>query len=142
MMTRTGLEDAVERLRESALVSRTRFDAPLGPLTTYRVGGPAAALVTVENEGDLDELAALIATTGVAVVPIGRGSNLLIADEGFPGIAVMLGGGFAAIAVDATTVTAGAAAKLPVVARTTVHHGLTGFEWAVGVPGSVGGGRR
>ncbi|NIR41853.1 MAG: UDP-N-acetylmuramate dehydrogenase [Actinobacteria bacterium] len=139
MTARTRLDEALDRLRDGPLVSRTRFDEPLGPLTTYRVGGAAAALVTVENEGDLDALGSLIAATGVVVVPLGRGSNLLVADAGFAGLAVLLGGGFAAIGVDGTTVTAGAAAKLPVVARTTVQQGLTGFEWAVGVPGSVGG---
>ena len=52
---------------------------------------------------------------------------------------MVLGGGFAEVAVDGTTVRAGGAARLPVVARTSVQHGLTGFEWAVGVPGSIGG---
>lgn len=70
---------------------------------------------------------------------IGRGSNLLVADSGFDGIAVVLGDGFAGIDIDGTTVSAGGAANLPVVARATVAHGLTGFEWAVGVPGSIGG---
>jgi UDP-N-acetylmuramate dehydrogenase len=71
---------------------------------------------------------------------IGRGSNLLIADRGFPGVIVHLAGDYAGIAVvDETVVIAGAAAKLPVVARTTVGYGLSGFEWAVGVPGSIGG---
>ena len=52
---------------------------------------------------------------------------------------MVLGSGFAEIAVEGTLVTAGAAAKLPIVARTTVQAGLAGFEWAVGVPGSIGG---
>ena len=65
---------------------------------------------------------------------------MLVADRGFDGLVVHMAGDYAAInVVDETIVIAGAAAKLPVVARTTVGYGLTGFEWAVGVPGSIGG---
>jgi UDP-N-acetylmuramate dehydrogenase len=73
------------------------------------------------------------------VLVVGKGSNLLVADRGFPGLALVLGEHFAAIEIDGTVVRAGAAASLPVVARRTVAAGLAGFEWAVGVPGSVGG---
>ena len=73
------------------------------------------------------------------VVALGRGSNLLVADAGFAGVAVVLGEGLAGIEVEGTTVTAGGRASLPVVARRSASAGLTGFEWAVGVPGSVGG---
>ena len=74
---------------------------------------------------------------------VGRGSNLLVADAGFGGIAVLLDpDGFGAVAIEGTTVRAGAAVPLPALARQTVEAGLTGLEWAVGVPGSVGGGVR
>ena len=66
---------------------------------------------------------------------VGKGSNLLVADAGFAGVAVVLGEGFAGIEVDGERVRAGGAAALPVVARRTVREGLAGFEWAVGVPG-------
>ncbi len=69
----------------------------------------------------------------------GRGSNLLVADRGFAGVAVVLGEGLASVEVDGTTVVAGGWASLPVVARRSAAAGLSGFEWAVGVPGSVGG---
>ena len=121
---------------------RVEADVPLGPLTTYRVGGPATRLVTVEDDGDLGELDGLVRESGLPVLVVGKGSNLLVADAGFPGIAVVLGERFAEITVDGTTVRAGGAAALPVLARRTVAAGLTGLEWAVGVPGSVGGGVR
>jgi UDP-N-acetylmuramate dehydrogenase len=70
---------------------------------------------------------------------VGRGSNLLVADEGFDGIVITLGDGLASIDISGTTVRSGGAAPLPVVARRTAAAGLTGFEWAVGVPGSIGG---
>jgi UDP-N-acetylmuramate dehydrogenase len=124
------------------LAGLAQADVPLGPLTTYRVGGPAALLARVEDDAQLARVAATVAQTGVDVLVVGKGSNLLVADAGFPGLAIVLGDAFAAVDVDGTTVRAGGAAALPVVARRTVAAGLAGFEWAVGVPGSVGGGVR
>jgi UDP-N-acetylmuramate dehydrogenase len=114
-------------------------DVPLGPRTTYRVGGPAALLVEVADDDAVAAVAAAVAATGVDVVVVGKGSNLLVADAGFPGLALVLGERFAQITIAGTSVRAGGAAALPVVARRTVAAGLTGFEWAVGVPGSIGG---
>ena len=122
-----------------ALGSRARRDEPLGPRTTYRVGGPAALFVEVDDDDALAAVASAVAATAVDVLVVGKGSNLLVADAGFPGLALALGEAFAGIEIDGTTVRAGAAAPLPVVARRTASAGLTGFEWAVGVPGSVGG---
>ena len=115
-------------------------DVPMGALTTYRVGGRAAAMVVVDDHETLSAVAAAVAGTGIPVMTLGRGSNMLVADRGFDGLVVHMAGDYAAInVIDETIVIAGAAAKLPVVARTTVGYGLTGFEWAVGVPGSIGG---
>jgi UDP-N-acetylmuramate dehydrogenase len=114
-------------------------DMPLGPLTTYRVGGPAALFVEASSVDHLRRVAGAVAATGLPTLVVGKGSNLLVADAGFPGVAVVLGPTFAGIAIDGTRVEAGGAAALPVVARRTVRAGLAGFEWAVGVPGSVGG---
>jgi UDP-N-acetylmuramate dehydrogenase len=80
-----------------------------------------------------------VAATGLDVLVVGKGSNLLVAEAGFDGVAVVLGDGFTAVDIAGTRVWAGGAAALPVVARQTVRAGLTGFEWAVGVPGSIGG---
>ena len=121
------------------LGGRVRADVPLGPLTTYRVGGAAALFAEARFVDDLRALASVVAETGVAVLVVGKGSNLLVADAGFDGLAIVLGEGFATVDIDGTTVVAGAAAALPVVARRTAAAGLTGFEWAVGVPGSIGG---
>ncbi|MEJ5254487.1 MAG: UDP-N-acetylmuramate dehydrogenase [Acidimicrobiales bacterium] len=112
---------------------------PLGPMTTYRVGGPAALFVRAEEDEHLRLVARAVRETGVEVLIVGNGSNLLVADAGFAGLAVALGETYATIEVVGTLVRAGAAALLPVVARRTAAAGLTGFEWAVGVPGSIGG---
>jgi UDP-N-acetylmuramate dehydrogenase len=106
---------------------------------TYRVGGPLAVLAHVATVEALAELAEIAVALSVPTLAIGRGSNLLVADTGFAGLAIHLVDGFAETTIDDRTVVAGGAAALPVVARATVAAGLTGFEWAVGVPGSIGG---
>ncbi|MDG2027387.1 MAG: UDP-N-acetylmuramate dehydrogenase [Acidimicrobiales bacterium] len=135
----TALASLLERLADGPLAPRVESDAPLGARTTYRVGGRAAALVTLHRTSEADVLAAATAGLGVDTVTIGRGSNLLVSDDGFSGLVVVLAEDYEAVSVEGRDVHAGAAAKLPVVARATVNAGLTGFEWAVGVPGSVGG---
>jgi UDP-N-acetylmuramate dehydrogenase len=95
--------------------------------------------VLVDHDADLARVAAAVARSGVEVLVVGKGSNLLVADAGFAGLALQLGPTFAEVTVSGTTVRAGGAASLPVVARRSAAAGLTGFEWAVGVPGSIGG---
>jgi len=114
-------------------------DEPLGPFTTYRVGGPASVFATPRDTAELRTVAEFVRETGVPVLVVGRGSNLLVADSGFEGIAVSLSAIAEWIDFDGSTVIAGAAVALPVLARRCVAAGLVGFEWAVGVPGSVGG---
>src|SRR3989442_3048879 len=130
--------DAVARAA-ALLGDRARRDVPLGPLTTYRVGGTAALFVEAAGDADLAAVSGAVRESGVPVLVLGRGSNLLVADAGFPGLVVALGRGFAAVDVDGTRVRAGGAVSLPVLARRTAAAALTGLEWAVGVPGSVGG---
>lgn len=121
------------------LGTRVRRGVPIGPLTTYRVGGAAELCFDVESDDDLTALARAASQSRVEVLVVGKGSNLLVADTGFDGLAVVLGEEFETVTIDGPIVTAGAAAPLPVVARRTAAAGLTGFEWAVGVPGSIGG---
>lgn len=154
-----------------ALGPRGRPDVPLGALTTYRVGGWAAVGVTVATPADVAAAAQAVHASGLPALIVGRGSNLLIADGGFPGIAVMMAGSagqvsraregslagagpgdapdtpFLAVAIDQVgedqaEVAAGAGVSLPSLARRSAEAGLRGLEWAVGVPGSVGGGIR
>ena len=121
-----------------------RRDVPLAPFCTYRVGGSAALFVEPESVSDLERVREAVLSSGCPTLVVGKGSNVLVADRGFPGIVLHLGAegaGFDEIEIDAETAVcrAGAAAFLPVVARRTAAAGLTGFEWAVGVPGSIGG---
>lgn len=122
---------------------RLEHDRSLGPLSTYRVGGAARRFVEVADADELVRIAAALAREvrpdPDAVLVVGRGSNLLVADRGADVLALHLGEGFTSIEVTGDRVRAGGATSLPVLARRTVAAGLTGFEWAVGVPGSVGG---
>ncbi len=131
-MTRT--DDALAELG-----SLGQSDVSLGPWCTYRVGGRAAVFVEATSVADLEAVHRAVTATGCPTLVVGRGSNLLVADAGFDGIVVHLGGAFDEITIEGERVIAGGAALLPVVARQSVKAGLTGFEWAVGVPGSVGG---
>jgi UDP-N-acetylmuramate dehydrogenase len=139
----TALDVLADRLGERAL-----RDAPLGERTTYRVGGTAALLVEARTAEDLHAVSEALGASEVPILVVGRGSNLLVSDKGFAGLAVVLSGEFEAI--DAITedrdgivsVRAGGAVALPVLARRCSDQGRTGLEWAVGVPGSVGGGVR
>jgi UDP-N-acetylmuramate dehydrogenase len=130
-----------QRLQRAAseLGSLVRVDEPLGPLTTYRVGGAAAIFASPKSLAELSAVAAVVARYDLAVLVVGRGSNLLVADAGFAGVALSLAEWADGIEISGLDVHAGSAVALPVLARRTAAAALTGFEWAVGVPGSIGG---
>jgi UDP-N-acetylmuramate dehydrogenase len=140
-MTAAAVADADDALAAAAAVlgDRARRNVALGPFTTYGVGGPAALLLEAADADALALARRAVAASGVPVLVVGRGSNLLVADSGFRGLAITLGDFFADIHPGDGLVGAGAAVSLPVLARRTAGLGLRGLEWAVGVPGSVGG---
>ena len=129
------------------LGDRLRRDVALAPMTTYRVGGSAALFVDALGIDDLNAVAEVRRVTGVPVLVVGRGSNMLVADSGFDGIALSIASFADSIDLPdehAATgapclVRAGGGVSLPVLARRTAAAGIAGFEWAVGVPGSIGG---
>jgi len=116
-------------------------DAPLAPLTRFRVGGPAEVLFRPE---DADDLAGFLAAkpADVPVTVIGVGSNLLVRDGGVPGVVVRLGKGFAGIAVEGNRIRAGGGALDPAVADAATKAGIAGLEFLIGVPGTMGGAAR
>jgi len=119
-----------------------REHVPLAPLTTYRFGGPARWMLDAESEADVVRLAEALGEEPerVPVIVLGRGSNVVISDAGFPGVVIRPGSGLAGIDLRGDgTVAAGAAAALPMVARRTAEAGRGGLEFFVGIPGSVGG---
>ena len=125
------------RLR-AAFGDRVEAQAPLAPLTTFKVGGPADWLVTVRNG---DEIATALAIAGefdVPVTPLGGGSNVLIADAGLRGLILRIHGG-EVMQIDASTVRADAGVTMNGLVRWTVNRGVAGLEAWAGTPGTVGG---
>ena len=116
-----------------------RSNVPLASMTTYRVGGKTAHLARPQSMADLRSLADICSEHGLRPLMIGNGSNLLIADSGFDGIAISLCDMASQLSYDGVRVKAGAAVLLPQMSRRLAAAAVTGFEWAVGVPGSVGG---
>src|SRR5688500_3571281 len=133
------------RLSERAQ-GTVQTDYPLSGLTTYRVGGPAAVYFEPEGITDIEPLAELLGDEpDVPVLALGRGSNLVISDEGFEGVVVRLGMSFSWIRPrdeDDAGMTAGSATPLPLLANWAARRSLAGVEFAVAIPGSVGGGVR
>lgn len=127
-------QEALARLGSIATANES-----LAQYTTYRVGGDAAVFASPRNEDDLHLVAEVVRDTGLPTLVVGRGSNLLVADAGFAGIVVSLANMAEWVRFEDVVVNVGAAMALPVLARRCVAAGLVGFEWAVGVPGSVGG---
>lgn len=122
-------------LTDLVLKGTVREGVDLGPLTTYKVGGLARWLLDADQIHDLEA----VGPYDGPVLVIGRGSNLVVADEGFPGLVIRLGAAFSHIGLEGYDVTAGSAVPLPAVARAAARAGIGGFAWMVGVPGSVGG---
>lgn len=125
----------------AAGVEDVETDAPLGERTTLKVGGRADVLVSAASTDDLVAVSVVAREEGLPVAVIGRGSNLLVSDRGWPGIAVRLGRGLrgAEVSRESGEVDAGGAEPLPTLAVTVTEAGLAGFAWAIGVPGSLGG---
>lgn len=115
---------------------------PLGLNTTYRVGGPARLSILLKSRAELGHLAAFLSGIDIPILVLGKGSNMLVSDKGFDGLVIRLGGEFNDFEIADGRLRAGGICALPTAARRSAAAGLTGFEWAAGVPGTVGGGVR
>ena len=140
-------DEVAEGLR-ARITGAVLTDEPLAGYTTLKVGGPAAAMVRAESTDDLAGVAEVCAAHAVPWLIVGRGSNLLVADAGWPGVVVTLGRGLRGAAIeqsggaqpgDWVVVSAGAAEPMPVLANTVAGWGLGGLEFGVAIPGSLGG---
>ncbi|OGL95218.1 UDP-N-acetylenolpyruvoylglucosamine reductase [Candidatus Uhrbacteria bacterium RIFOXYB12_FULL_58_10] len=110
---------------------------PLSKHTNFRIGGPARWFVVVKDESELREAIAFAAEHGVPFRVIGGGSNVLASDEGFSGVVIQMA--MRGVTINGTTVTADAGAMSAAVARQTASVGLKGMEWAISLPGTIGG---
>lgn len=136
--------DIVPDLKAQAPDTRGRLsaNAPLAPITWFRVGGPAQVLFAPEDEADLAYVLSRI-DPGLPVTVIGLGSNLIVRDGGVPGIVIRLGRGFGNITVEpGYRVRAGTAVPDVKVARAAADAGIAGLAFFRGIPGSIGGALR
>lgn len=111
---------------------------PMSRHTTFRTGGPAEVLVSPDAE-ELPEIIKYCKNAQIPWLVIGNGSNLLVGDKGVEGVVIEVGKRMSEIVTDGTTVTAGAGALLSAIASRAASESLTGFEFASGIPGSLGG---
>lgn len=128
-----------ESILRAACGDRLRMRFPLAPLTTFRIGGPAALFLEPESEADLVAVSEAVRESGVVVAILGKGSNVLVADAGFEGLVLRLGRSYRWSARDGNRLTAGGSMPLPALAGVALAHGLTGLEFGVAIPASVGG---
>lgn len=140
-----SLTELLRRL-EGSFEGRVAEGTPLARATTYRVGGPAELFVEPSSIDDVRRLSeALRAEPGsVPILPLGRGSNVVVSDAGFPGVVLRLGGAFSWVRAwdregEAPGLIAGSATALPQVANWAARRAMTGAEWMIAIPGSVGG---
>jgi UDP-N-acetylmuramate dehydrogenase len=128
-----------EGILRAAAGDRVRTAFPLAPLTSFRLGGPAALYLEPESDADLSAAGEAIVATGVPFVVIGKGSNILVSDAGFPGVVLRLGRGYRWVAREGGRLSAGGSIPLPALAGVALHHGLAGLEFGVAIPASLGG---
>lgn len=131
-------DEVVEELAAHG-VADVRSGTELRTLTTLRVGGPARALVVAHRDEDLAAVGAVCRAHDLGWLLVGRGSNLLVADAGWPGVAVQLGRAYRRLDPEGELVRVGAAEPLPALAARLARTGYAGFSWAVAVPGTMGG---
>jgi UDP-N-acetylmuramate dehydrogenase len=130
--------DVGARLAEAFGTEHVRADAPLAPLTTFKVGGPAEWLVDLHGSELLRRAIAIAKDAGLPVTALGGGSNVLVADAGIRGIVIRVHGGDVR-AVDASVVRADAGVTINGLVRWTINRGIAGLEAWAGTPGTVGG---
>lgn len=130
----------IEKLYAIADRARVRVNEPLSRHTTFRVGGPADALLLPKDAQEVARALALCREAGEECLVMGNGSNLLVRDGGVRGLVIRLAEPMSGIQVQGTRIRAQAGALLSQVSRAALEGGLTGLEFASGIPGSLGGG--
>ncbi|WP_372630764.1 UDP-N-acetylmuramate dehydrogenase [Cohnella sp.] len=124
---------------ERAGIGQLRMNEPLSSHTTWKIGGPADVLIVPASDEELEAALRLCAAREVPWTVLGRGSNTLVSDKGVRGAVIKLGDGFDEVRFDGETVTAGASYSFIKLSVMAGKEGLTGLEYAGGIPGSVGG---
>jgi UDP-N-acetylmuramate dehydrogenase len=133
------VSEGLARRLKGAISGDVRINEPMSRHTTFRIGGPADLYVTCDTLADLGEVVRSCDEEGLQWTVAGKGSNLLVADGGYRGAVIVLGKEFKRHSVSESEIKAGAACILAYVVRDAFSRGLAGLEFAVGIPGTVGG---
>lgn len=108
--------------------------------TTFHIGGPASAFIEINEEQQLADLVVYLKKVGIPFFVLGNGSNLLVSDEGYDGVILRIGPGMQQVTVEGNRIVAQAGALMSQIAKHAYKNGLTGLEFASGIPGTIGGG--
>lgn len=127
------------RMDLEKICKRIKYDELLANHTSFRIGGPALAFVEVSDRHEIQKLAQESRNWGLSIVILGRGTNVLFEDSGYDGIIVKLAGEFKKIRFEENFVIAGTGVSLNKLSNECAKSGLSGLEFAYGIPGSVGG---
>ena len=130
----------VEALTKYASEENVFLLEPLSAHTTFRVGGPADCLIEIQGTEQLCKIQSYLTKVGVPFFVLGNGSNLLVSDDGYRGVILRVGNHMNKVSVTGNRLTVGAGARLTQVAKLAAKQGLSGLEFAAGIPGTVGGG--
>lgn len=128
-----------DRLKEILPKERILTEEPMDRHTTFRTGGPARYFLVIETRKELAQVLAWLQEEALPWFLLGNGSNLLVGDQGYRGAILHLAGEFLKTEIDETTIRCGAGAMLSAVSRSAMEAGLTGLEFASGIPGTIGG---
>ncbi|MDJ0621342.1 MAG: UDP-N-acetylmuramate dehydrogenase [Desulfocapsaceae bacterium] len=137
------MDSKCKNILQTLLSTSIQWDCPLSAHTSFGIGGPVEALVKVMNVDELMQVMEFVSEHKISWRVIGRGTNILVNDKGFNGLALVLAGDFKDYSFDeygeTTDVKVGAGAALSRLSSLCIERGLAGIEFAMGIPGTVGG---
>ena len=133
-------ETVVRALKGYTKEENIHLGEPMCTCTTFRVGGPADCLIEIGTKEELQRICRYLNLTGIPFFVVGNGSNLLVSDKGYRGVILRVQSGMNQVRVAGRRVIAQAGATMAQVARVAMEHGLSGLEFASGIPGTIGGG--
>ena len=134
------MTEFLEKIAGIIDADRILKNEPMSKHTTFRVGGPADVFISIKNAKEAEEIIRLLCVYKIPYFVIGNGSNLLVRDEGFRGVILEIGSNYSNIEIDGCFIKADAGALLVRIASECYKSSLTGFEFASGIPGTLGGG--
>lgn len=132
------MDNIVKELQEAS-VGKVLVNEPLSKHTTIKIGGPADLFIEPDSVESLKKTLEIIKKHGIKWRAIGRGSNLLVSDNGIEGAVIKMGNGLNHMELDGTTLTVGAGYSIVSLAVQIARKGLSGLEFSSGIPGSIGG---